>query len=99
LAINQRGYSSEPSYGTHFFQDLVETEIYPIAIYPEEGEDYLDWDFLKQSADQFHSILPRESSDASRCIKVIDILGERPSQSLDIVMDGQRGLGYLTHSA
>jgi hypothetical protein len=99
LAINQRGYNSEPSYGTHFFQDLVETEIYPIAIYPEEGEDYLDWDFLKQSVDQFHTILPRESSDASRCIKVIHIPGERSGQSLAIVMDGQRGLGYMTHSA
>jgi hypothetical protein len=99
LAVNQRGFTSEPSYGTHFFQDLVETQIYPIAIYPEEGEDYLNWDFLKQSTDQMQSILRREPSDASRCIKVIHISKERPGQSLEIVMDGQRGLGYLTHSA
>ena len=99
LAMNREGYTSEPSYGTHFFQDLVETQIYPIAVYPEEAGDYLNWDFLKQSADQLPSILPREPSDASRCIKVIHIPSERPGQVLDIVMDGQRGLGYLTQAA
>jgi hypothetical protein len=96
LAINQRGYTSEPSYGTHFFQDLVETQIYPIAVHPEEAEDYLNWDFLQGSADQMSAVLPCEPSDASRCIKVIRIPSERPGHSLDIVMDGQRGLGYLT---
>lgn len=95
LAINQRGYTSEPSYGTHFFQDLVETQIYPLAVYPEEEGDYLDWDFLKGAADQMQSILPRPPSDASRCIKVIHIPKERPGKSLEIVMDGEQGLGYL----
>jgi len=45
LASKKGGYSSEPSYGTHFFQDLVETQIYPLAISAEEPEDYLNLDF------------------------------------------------------
>ncbi len=99
LAINQRGYTSEPSYGTHFFQDLVETQIYPLAVYPEEESDYLNWEFLKQAADQMKTILPRAPSDASRCIKVIHIPKERSGQCLEIVMDGERALGYLSNAS
>ncbi len=36
VAVKQGGYTSEPSYGTHFFQDLVETQIYPLGVYPED---------------------------------------------------------------
>ena len=98
LAIKQRGYSSEPSYGTHFFQDLVETQIYPLAIHPEDSADSLNWEFLEQSADQMPKIYPHVPSNASRCIKVIHIPSERPGCHLEIVMDGMRGLGYLTNT-
>ena len=46
LASNHGGYTSEPSYGTHFFQDLVETQIFPLAVYLEDADDYLNWNFL-----------------------------------------------------
>jgi hypothetical protein len=32
---------------------------------------------------------------ASRCIKIIHIPTERPGHHLEIIMDGQSGLGYL----
>jgi hypothetical protein len=94
LASKKGGYSSEPSYGTHFFQDLVETQIYPLAISAEEPDDYLNWDFIKE-ADDHMSEFVRESTDANRCIKVIHIPTERPGHHLEIAMDGQQGLGYL----
>ncbi|MBN1178110.1 MAG: PEP/pyruvate-binding domain-containing protein, partial [Anaerolineae bacterium] len=40
VAVPQQGISPEPSYGTHFFQDLVEAEIYPLAIYLGEEGDF-----------------------------------------------------------
>jgi hypothetical protein len=101
LVIRQRGYSSEPSYGTHFFQDLVETEIFPLAINPDDTNDYLNWNFLNQSSDQKDQLLQRnsppegESHPASQCIKVIQIPIECPGYHLEIVMDGHEGLGYL----
>lgn len=98
LATDQGEYTSEPSYGTHFFQDLVETEIYPLAVYPDDKGDYLNREFLQQSADQMASFLDREPSNASRCIKVIHIPSERPGQILDVAMDGQRGMGYMHQS-
>jgi hypothetical protein len=97
VASNQGGFSSEPSYGTHFFQDLMETQIYPLAVYPDESTDHLNWDFIGQSKNQMPKFFP-EQTDASRCVKVIHLPTERPGHYLEIVMDGQRGLGYLTRS-
>jgi len=34
VAKSSGGYVSEVSYGTHFFQDLVEDRIYYLAVYP-----------------------------------------------------------------
>jgi hypothetical protein len=91
------GFSSEPSYGTHFFQDLVESQIYPLAVHPGESGDLLNLDFIAKSENQIQKFIP-EQTKASRCIKVIHIPTERPGYHLEIVMDGQSGLGYLTAS-
>ena len=97
VASNQSGFSAEPSYGTHFFQDLVESQIYPLAVYPEEPGDHLNWDFIRQSENQISQFIA-EQTKASRCIKVIHIPTERSGYHLEIIMDGQSGLGYLTQS-
>jgi hypothetical protein len=94
LAGKKGGYSSEPSYGTHFFQDLVETKIYPLAISQEEPGDSLNLDFICQAADQMPTFFP-EQTPASRCIKLIHIPAERPGCRLEIAMDGKQALAYL----
>jgi hypothetical protein len=98
LASKKGGYSSEPSYGTHFFQDLVESQIYPLAISAEVSEDYLNMDFIEGSVNQAEKFIPT-LSQASRCIKVIHVPTERPGCHLEIIMDGQQGLGYILHPA
>jgi len=98
LASKKGGYSSEPSYGTHFFQDLVEAQIYPLAISAEETEDHLNLDFIEQATDQMPRFFPTPTK-ASQCIKLIHVPTERPGCHLEIVMDGQRGLGYISRSA
>jgi hypothetical protein len=97
VANTKSGFNSEPSYGTHFFQDLVESQIYPLAVYPEEPGDHLNWDFIKQAENQLSKFIP-EQTKATRCIKVIHIPTERPDYHLELIMDGQSGLGYLTQS-
>ena len=97
VASNKSGFAAEPSYGTHFFQDLVESQIYPLAVYPDEPGDHLNLDFIKQSENQLKKYISDES-DASRCIKVIHIAAERPGCQIELLMDGQNGLGYLTKS-
>ena len=95
VSSNKSGFNSEPSYGTHFFQDLVESQIYPLAVHPEEPGDHLNVDFIRKSGNQISKFIP-EPSQASQCIKVIHVPSERPGFTLELVMDGQNGLGYLT---
>jgi hypothetical protein len=97
VANNKSGFSSEPSYGTHFFQDLVESQIYPLAVHPEEAGDHLNLDFIEKSENQIQKFVPKQTR-ASRCIKVIHIPTERPGYTLELIMDGQKGLGYLTRA-
>ena len=96
VASNKSGFAAEPSYGTHFFQDLVESQIYPLAVYPDEPGDHLNWDFIKQSKDWLSKFIS-EPTKASHCIKVIHVPTERPGYQMELVMDGQSGLGYLIH--
>ena len=97
LASKKGGYSSEPSYGTHFFQDLVETQIYPLAISAEEPGDYLNMDFIREADDRSPEFFA-EANEASRCIKIIHVTSERKGWHLEVAMDGQQGLGYLVKS-
>jgi hypothetical protein len=94
LSVAQQGLVPEPSYGTHFFQDLVEAEIYPLAVYPEEPGDYLNLAFLDGAQNHLETLLP-EAARYSNCIKVIHVPSEREGQYLEIVMDGERALAYI----
>jgi hypothetical protein len=97
VASNKSGFSSEPSYGTHFFQDLVESQIYPLAVHPEEPGDHLNLDFINKAENQAAKFIP-EPAKACQGIKVIHVPTERPGYHLELVMDGQKGLGYLNAS-
>jgi hypothetical protein len=97
LASKKGGYSSEPSYGTHFFQDLVEAQIYPLAVSAEVAEDYLNLSFFEQAADKLSSFIST-SGKTSHCIKLIHVPTERPDHLLEIIMDGQQGLGYISRN-
>ena len=95
VASRKNGFAAEPSYGTHFFQDLVESQIYPLAVYPEDTGDHLNMDFIQSAENQITNFIS-DPTPACLCVKVIHIPSERPGYHLELVMDGQTGLGYLT---
>ena len=80
--------------GTHFFQDLVETKIYSLAISQEEPADRLNLEFIRQAADQLPKFFPAPTP-ANRCIKLIHIPTERPGCLLEIAMDAFEILSEL----
>ena len=94
VASHKSGFAAEPSYGTHFFQDLVESQIYPLAVYPDEAGDHLNLTFIRQADNQISKLIP-DPTQACQCVKVVHIPGERPGYYLELVMDGQQGLAYL----
>ena len=95
LAVAHKGITPEPSYGTHFFQDLVESRIYPLALYPDDGQDKLNQAFLDEAPNQLAQLLPRDAALAD-CVKVIDIPAARQGQVMELRMDGKVGLAYFT---
>ncbi len=94
LAVKQHGVMPEPSYGTHFFQDLVEAQIYPIALYPESADDFLNQNLLRSARNQLARLLP-DAAEQSGCIHVIQIPLERRGHYGQIVMDGEHAVAYL----
>lgn len=94
LAVPQQGSIPEPSYGTHFFQDLVEAQIFPLALYPNEPGEFLNREFIDEAKDQLPQLLPN-ATDCRRCIKLIKVPDERAGDLVHIVMDGDRAVAYF----
>ncbi len=94
LAVPEHGSAPEPSYGTHFFQDLVEAQIYPLALYPGEPGDSLNRAFIEEAKDHLTQLLP-DAAGFQSCVKVIHVPTERGSNFLHIVMDGDRAVAYF----
>jgi hypothetical protein len=94
VAVGPEGAAPDPSYGTHFFQDLVESHIYPLAVHPGDAGDFLNWDFLENAHNALAALVP-DAADLQDCLKVIHIPTERAGQRADLLMDGERALAYL----
>jgi len=96
LAGEGIGLPPEPSLGTHFFQDLLESQIYPLAIYLDDPQNTFDRGFFCQTpncaADWID--LPAELNDTLRLIRVRD---HRPGSHLRVVMDDEnsRAVAFL----
>ncbi len=98
MAVTHKGITPEPSYGTHFFQDLVESRIYPLALYPDDGRDWLNQAFLHQAPNQLAELSPQDAG-LTACVKVIHIPSTRDGQVMELRMDGRLGVAYFTHAA
>ncbi|MCX5666905.1 MAG: phosphoenolpyruvate synthase, partial [Candidatus Omnitrophica bacterium] len=49
----------ELSFGTHFFQDLVETDIFYVALFPEKKEVIFNREWFVKSKDLFTKLMPQ----------------------------------------
>jgi hypothetical protein len=90
------GFVPEVSFGSHFFQDLVESRIRYLALYPEEEENRFDEDFLHASRNALPRLVP-EVADYADVVRVIDVADVSGGMLLNVDMDGdsQKALGYL----
>jgi hypothetical protein len=90
------GAAPEPSFGTHFFQDLVESNIYPLAIYLDDPDVQFNRPFFYDTPNQLEAFLP-EAADCAETIRLIEVASFRPAHHLELVMDDEKGqaLAYL----
>jgi pyruvate,water dikinase len=96
VAKEKGDYIPELSFGTHFFQDLVESGIRYLPLYPDKKDSMFYEDLLLNSENKLFEILPayKNFEKVVRVIKVSDIL---PGGTLSIIMDGdaREALAYL----
>ncbi len=90
------GAVPDPSFGTHFFQDLVEADIRYLALYPDEPGTEFAEAFFRDSPNALPNLLP-EYEHLSGVLRVIDVPGVTNGSELSIVMDAEsdRGMGFF----
>ncbi len=89
VAHMKDGYVPEVSFGTHFFQDLVESNIFYLPLYPDEDGNVFNTDFLMKSPNSLREIVPN-FSDVEEFVRVIDIRKTKTGQKLHLYMDGEK---------
>ncbi len=96
VAVKKMGYIPELSFGTHFFQDLVEADIRFLPLYPDEEATVFNWRFLTRSPNKLSEILP-EYSRFEDVIRVINVPEASDGRMLSIAMNADLGeaIGYL----
>ncbi len=97
VAVAVGDQAAEASYGTHFFQDLVESGTYPLPIYPSEEGAQFNFDFFRNSPNLLARVLP-EHQALERYLRVIDLDQHPGAPRLEIVMNAHeaQAVGYLT---
>lgn len=89
-------YEPEPSLGTHFFQDLIEAEIYPLAVLLNDPETAFNRDFFYSPPNHVNEFLPG-GVGFNNVLRLIRVEDYRPDYHLELVMNAaeNQALAYL----
>ncbi len=98
IGLSHGDSAPEVSYGTHFFQDLVEAKIHPLALYPEQSGVVFNWRFFRESPNALAELLP-DSAGYAEYVRVIDVPAVTEGRFLEVIMDDEesKALGYLRY--
>lgn len=96
MAIEHNGSMPELSYGTHFFQDLVEAGIHSLALHLGPGGCHFEWSMIDNSPNVLAELSPPDSH-LQEYLKVIDLARVAGNRRLQVLMDGasERAVGFL----
>jgi len=90
------GTSPEPSFGTHFFQDLMEAHIYPLAVFLDDKDVIFNHDFFYETPNKVLKFI-NINKRLTRTLRLLAVKDYRPGHHMNLVMDGQKGraVAYL----
>ncbi len=94
IARKHNGYLPEPSFGTHFFQDLVEASIHYLPLYPDDPAVIFNEDFLIGQK----NILPELLPDFKHLASVIHVIHIQDPRSLNVLMNAERSEAFAVLS-
>jgi predicted nucleotidyltransferase len=98
IARKKGSYVPDLSFGTHFFQDLVEAGIRYLPLYPDDAGTAFREPFLSGGENILPALLP-EFAHLQDVLRVIDVPGRHAGAVLDVLMnaDLDEAVGILTH--
>jgi pyruvate, water dikinase len=96
VARKKGSYVPDLSFGTHFFQDLVEASIRYLPLYPDDPGVSFNAHFLETAPNVLADLLPEHAALAD-VIRVIDVPRCRDGRILRVLMNADRdqALGML----
>ena len=86
IARKKGNYLPDLSFGTHFFQDLVEASIRYLPLYPGESGTHLDEEFLLRAENMLPTLLP-EHAGLADVIRVVDVPRATGGQVLRVLLN------------
>ncbi|MDO9026923.1 MAG: PEP/pyruvate-binding domain-containing protein [bacterium] len=89
VAKKKKDYVPELSFGTHFFQDLVEAGIRYLPLYPDEKGAAFNQEFFDNSPNSLRKLLP-QARNLEQVVKVIHVPKAADGATLTVYMDGDR---------
>jgi hypothetical protein len=84
IAYTEGSLIPELSFGTHFFQDLVEMNIFYMAIYPENSEVIFNTSWMQKESNLLGNIVPEDRQYAD-VVRVYNIQGANLRFISDVV--------------
>ena len=96
VAFAKEGYTPEVSYGTHFFQDLVEADIVIVPLFPDDPGVILNEAFLLRGRNLLGE-LAAEFDHCSRVVQVVRVPAETDNEFLQVYLDmnAPKGIGFF----
>jgi predicted nucleotidyltransferase len=96
VATRRGSYVPEVSFGTHFFQDLVEASIRYLPLFPGDADVVFDDAFLRWRSSVLADLLP-QYAHLSRALRVIDVGQATGGLVLRVLMnaDAEQALGMF----
>jgi hypothetical protein len=100
IARRKGNYVPDLSFGTHFFQDLVESGIRYLPLYPDEPGNVFDEGFLRRAPNVLSHLLP-DFDHLAGVVRVVDIPATRNGLVLKVLMNGEidEAVGVLAEPA
>ena len=89
IARRSGNYVPDLSFGTHFFQDLVEANIRYLPLYPDNDDVAFNEEFLGKSPNLLAELLP-QFAHLEDCLKVIEVNAARPGQVMRVYMNADK---------
>jgi pyruvate,water dikinase len=87
IARKQAGYLPDLSFGTHFFQDLVESNIRYLPLYPDDPGVVFNEAFFRRASNALASLAP-EFGGLAEVVRVIDVPKATEGRVLRLLMNG-----------